>query len=172
MFKPVSLAAGLLASEITAASVVMVVTLDLANKLAQVLGEESAHHTYMLLGDERYGEVVRVDGVYDGIVTITRARDNTTARAFTAGTPVRYYFCASAVQDMIDAVSLPAIEVVGTGPITVTENPNGHYEIGMSEPSLYSSNGSVQIAGQYPNYDLTVNASAFGLCDTGISTGY
>lgn len=169
MFKPIGLAYGTLATDITAASVTIILSPDLYNKIAEVLGEDSGDITYLLIGDPSRGEIVRVENLYDGLVTVSRARDGTTAKSFNLGTSVQYYFCASAVRDMLEEQTPPTIEIYGQNGLTVDNPSPGKFYISGQQINIESSNGTVIVGGGYPNYDLAVDPSAFGLASTGIS---
>lgn len=170
MFKPVAFASGTLSATLSPTSNVMLVNAALYARLAEILGLDGDHHTYLQLGANSYGEMVKVTQVSDGLLTIARGQDGSEPKAFPFGAHVQYLFCASAAQDMLDMAVPPDIQIYGPdwlgitkeGPVTFRFEPDAYFR---------SDDGSVTFSGSFPNYDFSVNGTHFGLCSTPISGG-
>lgn len=163
MFKPVHAAIGTLDASLTAVSNIMVADDNLTAALIGAL-TSGVDHTYVKIGDGAGVEVVKVAPT-GGVLAITRAQDGTTAGVWAVGTCVEYLLCSAAVTDMIDTeVSPNNISITGSSPIVVEDLGSGAFEISIEDTVITSTDGTINITGTYPEFNIEIERGAFGCC--------
>jgi hypothetical protein len=125
--------------------------------------------TYLAIGEAPSMEIVRVTGYTPGFLLVTRGVDGTTARAFPAGTPVRYIMPAQAVLDMIqDAIAvlpLPSNLTFSINAPNAVQQMGNNVDIVIAPTSVTSPDGSVDVTGGGFAVGVAVARGAFGCCD-------
>lgn len=164
MFKPANNAKGCLTADVLSVSNVFAVDATLYNALSAVLGVGGTDHTYLKLGVWPNIEVVKVQQLSGGALTVERARDGTIAAGFSTGTELVYDFCSAAARDIAQESLGTVVTLTGTAPIVVTQIATNNFNVSLTPLALTSDDDSVLVVGAWPNIALSVNKSDTGCC--------
>lgn len=167
MFKPVQGATGELAQAASALDVILYVNADLANKLTTALS--GGHHTYVLIEEVGSVEAVKVTAADLFGLTVERAQDGSTAKAFSAGATVEYALVSAAVADLVDD-RLAELGIEGTLNFVINEphavdKVDDLVTITIQPMTITSPNGTIDVTGEGFTLGLDVERGAFGCCD-------
>lgn len=163
MLKPLHALNGCLSAAITA--VADLIFLDAESTALIVANMAFDDATYIVVGESPVIEVMRLRFVDSTYFEVTRGADDTTPTAFPIGTPVKYIFAFDMAQEMIDAISPIAFDVVGTSPIQVADSGSGVFTVSILPTTLTSPDGTINVLGTYPAFEIDIERGAFGCCE-------
>lgn len=163
MLKPLHALDGCLSADITAFA--DLIFLDNESTALIVANMDADDVTYIAVGEAPSMEVMRLRFVNSTYFEVTRGADDTTATAFPINTPVKYILAYDMVQEMIDAISPVAFDVVGTSPVNVADNGSGTFTVSIDPTTITSPDGTINVLGAYPDFKIDIERGAFGCCE-------
>lgn len=121
-----------------------------ASVLPAITGSE---YFYMSLEDTSGNiEIVKVTGVSSNTLTVTRAQESTTARAFTSGDKAENRLTAAGLNDVATQADTDTTYTAGSGlSLTGTEFAN----TAPDQTVALTGAGATSISGTYPNFTIT-----------------
>ncbi len=170
MFKPTYGVGGILDFALSNVSNLILPSTAVYSQLQAILGEGGTDHTYMFVTDEVNIELVKVTQLNGGYLTVVRAQDGTTARAFGLNSRIYFEMSGIAVTDMINA----ALALAGL-PATLTfaiNAPNTAVKVGsvvtinIPKLPLTSPDSTITVATLGDGYGIDIERGAFGCCPT------
>ena len=153
MFKPVHSLQGWITSALTALNTAVFVDEVSYALLQRKLG--AGNHTYAVIKNSAEFEVVKITAVGNGMITIVRAQDGTTATPFATGAEIEFVMGAQAIQEIISTQIDTEVTLEGGGMVTVTKVGPNHYTVFAPEVTLASETDQIIVGGNFPNFVLS-----------------
>ena len=166
---------GTLTADISSATQLLPVDANTLAIISANLNFTNGDWTYLTLDNDIYSEEVKVTGVSNNYLVVTRAQSGSTAQVFSASNTVIYdHVGAAAIQDIIAANPSPANVVVqGQGLVTATSSSSGGvttYTLDVAPPAFTGTNG-ITNTGVWPNLTFAYEGNDAGCCGGSSSSG-
>lgn len=128
--------------------------------------------TYLELNNGIYSEQVKVTGISNNYLVVTRGVSGSVGRTFAASnTEINDAVGQDAIKDIIAANPSPSAVTVSGGEIAqVTEPTQGNYKVTVEYPQ-FSGSGGIVITGEWPTLTFNFEGGDEGCCSGGATAG-
>ena len=166
MYKAIPNLKGCMLTAISPITNVLIPDTTLYAIVSAVIGIDGVDHTYARLGYPPQCEYLRIEKAVDGYFIIGRGVDNTMPLAFGAMTEMEYVVALEGVNMLIaESVSPTDLVITADAPLVVTQLGTNQFNISIPVPEFGSTSNTVDVTGDYPNYDINVVRGANGCCN-------
>lgn len=165
---------GILTADISAATTLIPIDSTSLGILQAKVNFAGGDWTYLELDNGIYSEQVKVTGVSNNYLIVTRGVSDSIGQAFAASnTEIIDIVGQDAIKDIITANPSPSSVTVSGGDLAVVTQPTpGNYKVDVPTPVFQGSNG-IAITGTWPQYTVAYEGDSEGCCgsSSGSSTG-
>lgn len=155
---------GTLTADISAATTLIPVDANTYSILSANVNFAGGDWTYLSLDNGVYSEEVKVTGLSNGYLIVTRSCSGSSAHTFSAANTSVYNVVGSdAIKDIIAANPSPTdLTVQGTG-LATTSQVDNVVTINVPLPQ-FTGSGGISILGNWPNFEFAYEGASEGCC--------
>lgn len=155
--------AGTLAETIGSASSIIPVSPSVSGAIIASGFINDTDAAYFAISTGNLYELVRVTQVVGNNLTVTRAQGGTIAQAFPVGSSIAFEVTSEAIIAQIGVLP-DSVTLIAEGIVSIVEDPDDTFTIGVVEPTFSSGDGRILVMGSWPSYSLAYNPPEDDCC--------